>query len=263
MNKQKQGAGIEWTQIYGRDGYTWNPIAGCFHDCKWEMPDGTIAGCYAKVIAEKVARSAYPNGFEHHYWNPHRLDEPLKLKTPSGIFLDSMSDLMGHWVTDEQIQQVLDVCKEASQHIFFLLTKNARRLPNFKYPPNVFVGASSPPDYFKGKRLSSSQKDRMMLITFKALSEVNARVRWISFEPLSRDYSWVMDAFYENLPIEWVVVGSASQGKKYIPPALSDFEKMMGVFDEYNVPVFFKGNMRSLPQARDNWRAEFPEVSNE
>jgi protein gp37 len=52
MNKQvnrKNGAivsrGIEWTD------YTWNPIKGGFHACQWEMPDGSIANCYAEDVA--------------------------------------------------------------------------------------------------------------------------------------------------------------------------------------------------------------------
>ena len=37
MNKQAKSEikrGIEWTD------YTWNPIGGCQHGCRWEMPDG-------------------------------------------------------------------------------------------------------------------------------------------------------------------------------------------------------------------------------
>lgn len=43
MNKQKtaKGRGIEWTD------YTWNPVRGCQHGCRWTMPDGTIAKCYS------------------------------------------------------------------------------------------------------------------------------------------------------------------------------------------------------------------------
>ena len=42
MNKQDKGngkRGIEWTD------YTWNPVGGCRHGCRWEMPDGAIALC--------------------------------------------------------------------------------------------------------------------------------------------------------------------------------------------------------------------------
>src|SRR3990167_2707371 len=99
MNEQKvdSKSSIEWTRIVNPDGttrrgYTWNVVGGCQHDCKW-LVDGQIAECYAKTIAERVATASFPNGFEHHYFHTERLQEPLKLKGPAGIFIDSMSDL--------------------------------------------------------------------------------------------------------------------------------------------------------------------------
>ena len=75
MNKQKptSAKAINWTRIFRllkdgtiirTDGYTWNPVGGCLHKCEWQMPDGNIATCYAKDIAERFT-AAYPNGFEH------------------------------------------------------------------------------------------------------------------------------------------------------------------------------------------------------
>ena len=102
MNEQKPPFGIEWTRRVLVDGtrtrgFTWNPVAGCRHACEWDMPDGTRVQCYAKTTAEGVARSAYPQGFEVPTFHPHRLREPLTVKAPAGIFLDSMADLMGQW----------------------------------------------------------------------------------------------------------------------------------------------------------------------
>lgn len=75
MNKQKAPGGIEWTRIKRSidgnavelPGYTWNPTAGCFHGCTWKMPDGSIAECYAKTVAERLATRTYDKGFENHY----------------------------------------------------------------------------------------------------------------------------------------------------------------------------------------------------
>ncbi len=96
MNKQKPPKGIEWTRIrqngYARSGYTWNPTGGCKHGCTWQTPDGSITECYAKTIAERFTR-AYPQGFEEHYWRPHSLRAPLKVKEPAGVFVGSMADL--------------------------------------------------------------------------------------------------------------------------------------------------------------------------
>lgn len=254
MNKQSK-TGIEWTWVYGRQGYTWNPIGGCKHGCEWVMPDGATAQCYAKTIAERFT-AAYPQGFAHHYWRPHKLDEPLKVKEPGGVFVDSMSDLFGHWVSDEQIRAVLDICRQADWHIFFVLTKNPRRLLNFEFPDNVWVGASSAPDVYMGKTWDERRKQVYMDKTLWSLSQVNAQVTWMSFEPLSNDYSYVM-AQYSNA-IDWAVIGAASNGTKEYPPDVNHFQNMLEVLDKAYIPVFFKGNLQSLPEAKADWREMFP-----
>ena len=246
MNKQKKaaGPGIEWTD------YTWNPIGGCQHGCRWEMPDGSVAICYAEDVAEGVASPAYPNGFAHHYWNPVRLQKPLKLKTPARVFLDSMSDVMGHWVPDEQIEQVLEVVRAAHWHTFQLLTKNAPRLLKFDLPPNLWVGVSMPPSIMFGKPLSEHQQRRMFAGCLGVLSKLKVPVRWVSFEPLSFDVAPLLD---DDPPLEWAVIGAATNGRKAYQPESGWVSGLLSRLDERGIPVFFKGNLEwSL------WREEFP-----
>ena len=250
MNKQDKGngrRGIEWTD------YTWNPVRGCLHDCQWDMPDGTLAICYAKTTAENVAQAAYPNGFEHHYFVPAVLDEPIKLKTPSKIFLDSMSDLMGHWVPTEQIEQVLDVCRRASWHTFQLLTKNAPRLLNFDFPPNVWVGVSMPPDHYMGKPLSQYQRDAMLVKALRVLEYGRslASVRFMSFEPLSYNVGPILKAM--GAPINWAIIGAASSGRNYHQPDPLHVQQLLHTLDKRSIPVFMKGNLTWQPH-----REEFP-----
>lgn len=247
MNKQKNGKGgrgIEWCD------YTWNPVRGCQHGCRWVMPDGTVAECYAETVAERVAQKAYPNGFEHHYWNPELLTEPLKLKTPSKIFLDSMSDLMGHWVPAKQVEDVLNVCREADQHIFQLLTKNAPRLQEFEFPPNVWVGVSAPPSIMFGKPLSMTQQKRMVERTLKALRSVNVPVRWMSLEPLSFDIAPLL----ADSGLQWAVIGAATNGRLTYQPEPEWVANVLEVLDAQDTKVFFKGNLEWSP-----WREEFPD----
>jgi len=261
MNEQKPPNGIEWTRLPKGDGtftrgYTWNPIAGCLHGCRWTMPDGDIAECYAKTVAESLAVNAYPHRFEHHYFYPDRLEEPLKVTEPAGIFIGSMADLMGRWVPDDHIRAVLDVCRQASQHTFFLLTKNHLRLWASEFPANVWVGISSPPDFMYGKELSRYQQQTMFGLALDALLGADASNTWISFEPLSWDVSRIVTEQPDAL--DWAVIGGASNGAKKYPPREEDLRSLVAVLDNYRKPVFFKGNLRASIWAQKNWRAEFP-----
>lgn len=262
MNEQIAPNGIEWTRVKHltsiRRGFTWNPVGGCAHECQWQMPDGKIAVCYAKTLAERKMTTVYTKGFAAHYWRPHLLDEPLKLKEPAGIFLDSMSDLMGTQVPDEQVNAVLDVCRQADWHIFMLLTKNAPRLLKFRFPPNVWVGVSSPPDFMFGTQLNERTQRQMLGRSLRILSDVDVPIRWMSFEPLSWDCGWIVDQFPGTL--QWAVVGAASDGNRHFPPQEDHLRRLLEVLDDQNCPGFFKGNLDSLDWAARNWREDFPIV---
>ncbi len=48
FNPRTGGRGIEWCIE------TRNAIGGCMHECRWQMPDGSVAICYAEQFAERV-----------------------------------------------------------------------------------------------------------------------------------------------------------------------------------------------------------------
>jgi protein gp37 len=247
MNKQLKtkggivvGRGIEWCT------HTWNPVGGCKHGCRWLMPDGTWAICYADSTA-KTMTTAYPHGFEHHYWRPHKLEEPTSLREPAKIFMDSMSDLMGNWVPEEQIKRVFDTCRKADWHVFQLLTKNAPRLANFDIPKNVWVGVSAPPTVMFGKELTPEQQTSMVRKQLNTLYDLSNPVRWMSIEPLSFDIAEVFKEWKQiaedDLPLEWAVIGAASNGPKYFQPNPLHVGKLHQVLRDNGVAIFHKGNL--------------------
>lgn len=236
---------IEWCD------FSWNPIGGCQHACRWQMPDGQVAICYAEEVAEGLAQKAYADGFASHYWRPHMLKEPARVKWPARIFMDSMSDLMGSWVPEEQILEVLQVCRAVSWHTFQLLTKNPTRLLKFDLPENVWPGASSPPDFMWGKQLSRLQQEKLLHKTFEVLSQIKDRVTWVSFEPLSHDVSAIARQYPGAL--KWAVIGAASNGPRTFQPDPEHVQALLEVLDEQKVPIFYKGNLIWSP-----WREEFP-----
>ncbi len=257
MNRQKPPKGIEWTRIRQPDGhelpgYTWNPTGGCLHGCTWRMPDGSETECYAKTIAERFTRG-YPQGFEHHYWRPHQLDAPLRVKQPAGIFVGSMADLFGHWVPEEQIRQVLEVMETASWHTFQTLSKFPIRLPQFNpFPSNVWVGVSLP----AGHLMSETGGARALLAYLRQLRKVEAAVRFMSIEPLWFDVAPVFEQWLREegeLPFEWAIIGAASDGRRVYQPEAAWTTGLLDILDDAAVPVFFKGNL-----AWDEWRERYP-----
>lgn len=264
MNKQNPPHGIEWTRIANpdgtrRNGYTWNPTGGCLHGCTWKMPDGSVTQCYAKTVAEGVASPAYPEGFEHHYWRPDQLTAPLSVKKPAGIFVGSMADLFGYWVAKEQIQSVLDTMRHADWHIFQTLSKNPKRLPEFSpFPSNVWVGASVP----AGHQMKAEGAVRATQFYLKYLAEVKATVRFMSIEPLWFDVAEAFEQYIDTitswgkprrLPLEWVIIGAASNGRTYYQPDPAHLAKLLQVLNTHHIPVFYKGNLEQSPR-----REEFP-----
>lgn len=264
MNEQRPPMGIEWTRIRNSDGtfrkgFTWNPIAGCLHDCEWNIA-GQRAECYAKTVAEKFT-AAYPDGFAAYYWHPKRLREPKAMTEPSGIFPDSMSDLFGNWVQRDHLTQVLNVMREAHWHVFQTLTKNTVGYTMFDdLPLNMWAGISSPPDHMFGKELNDQQKRAYLHRALKTLMSLASRgyTTWMSFEPLSQDWADIVAQYPGAL--RWAVIGAASNGRTYYPPEQLHVHNLLSVLDFDQVPVFYKGNMKSLSFARNNWRVEFPET---
>lgn len=250
MNKQRKGPncrGIEWTD------WTWNPTGGCFHGCTWKMPDGSITQCYAKTVAEGLARSAYSQGFDHHYWREHVLDEPLKVKEPAKIFVGSMADLFGHWVPEPQIRRVLETMQQAHWHTFQTLSKYPTRIPSFNpFPPNVWVGVSLP----AGHLMPDTGAARALKVYLRQMTVIEASVRFMSIEPLWFDVAAVFEDWIEQhgrLPFEWVIIGAATNGRLVYQPKAVWVERLLVVMDRFGIPVFFKGNLAWNP-----WREEFP-----
>jgi hypothetical protein len=133
-------------------------------------------------------------------------------------------------------------------------------LKKFTFPSNAWVGVSSPPDYMSGHKLPMVHKIHRAHETMKALADLKtagkATTTWMSMEPMSSDYSGIIDQYPGVL--DWVVIGAASDGSRHFPPEQKHVENMLNVLDMQGVPVFYKGNLRSLTTLKV-WREEFPQ----
>ena len=277
MNKQGTKTnplgGIEWTHIFGPGtGYTANPVRGCQHQCRWRMPDGNVAVCYAEAQRDRLSGAG---AFQNITFHPEVLDAIRKHQQPAGIFIDSMADLFGQGVSDTMLRSVLNGIAESPQHVFFSLTKNPTRLrsgwlKDYQFPSNLFLGVSMPPTFMFGKELTLAQQRAWFEKALNCLAQCNARVRWVSLEPLSWDCSDILAKYTTWL--HWAVIGAASNGAKTYQPDPMTVRRVLTALggsthwsnpsqDTSPIPVFYKGNLKPLINSNNwAWRQEFPKL---
>lgn len=174
---------INWTTL------TWNVFSGCekvTEGCKF---------CYAEKIAEqKRGTLAFPNGFDLTY-RPHKINEPRKLKAPSLIFVNSMSDLFWEKVPELWVDQILEVIRETPQHQYQVLTKRPERMAAY------FKTRSVPSNFWAGTTIESGRTAYRL----DALRQVDAEIRFLSVEPFIRE--WDKPDFRG---LQWVITGGES-----------------------------------------------------
>ena len=222
FNQQKNDL-IEWAR------WSWNPITGCLHNCPY---------CYARDIAQDL----YPTKFTPTLWPnkiavPRLMTPPERAKTEIGyknVFVCSMADLFGKWVPQSWIEAVLRECRQAKEWNFLFLTKFPSRLAEFNFADNMWVGTTVDCQ----ARVKEAEK---------AFQKVEAKVKWLSCEPLIEPLK-----FSSLEMFDWLVVGGASPsaataGTKatpdYIPP--SEWLGMLYVeAAKHGIPVYEKTNGR-------------------
>ena len=112
-----------------------------------------------------------------------------------------MADLFGRWVPDAWIEAVMQTVRVTPQWNYLFLTKFPQRLPDVDFPNNAWVGTTIDAQV----RVSVAEK---------AFERVNARVKWLSCEPLLENLHFNrLDLF------DWVVIGGASANAESGTPA--------------------------------------------
>lgn len=214
-NRMTSTSRIEWTER------TWNPTTGC------TKISAGCAHCYAEVMARRL-RAMGTRGYEGGFnlaLHSSRLSEPLLRRRPTVYFVNSMSDLFHKDVADSFLDRVFEVIRATPQHTYQILTKRARRLPQYfaqrECPSNAWLGVS-----VENKRSGTPR--------IAELRRVKARVRFLSIEPLLEDVGEL------NLTsIHWVIVGGESghQARPMQPQWVDNVKRQC---DAARVAFFFK-----------------------
>jgi protein gp37 len=145
---------------------TWNPITGC------TKISAGCANCYAHAMHARFGKGPFVPTF-----HPDRLDEPLRWRKPSRVFVCSMGDLLHEDVPAEAIAGVFLRAFDCPQHTFIILTKRPHnmmtwcRKGNWNPLPNVWLGVSVENQQAADERVP-------------ILLQTPAAVRFVSMEPL-------------------------------------------------------------------------------
>ena len=238
--------GIIWTEA------TWNPMSGCqkvSQGCKF---------CYAESLAEqKRGTLAFPNGFDLTI-REHKLKEPFRLKNPTLIFTNSMSDLFWDKVPDWYRHKVIDVIEQTPQHEYQVLTKRPENMLAFskkrKLPANFWAGTTI--------------EDNRVIERLELIKQVDAEIRFISAEPLIGP----LDVKYNLDGISWVITGGESgihlwQEKQQKDRGLVWYDRTKKKWNVYEDKADWVRNIRDACQLQNvsffhkQWGGNYPEAA--
>jgi protein gp37 len=280
-------------------GWVWNPITGCLNHVNGLCKGGGFP-CYAYKLANGRLKQRYlanrnilmhPIGgnaalgyrydvddfadpFYPRFWE-ERLSQLIGHATTKqvdgvlaaqpakgkGIFVCDMSDLFGIGIPEEWTRKALRVIEHTSYNRYYLLTKQAARLPQFSpFPDNAWVGvtATNQESYYDG---------------VSNIAKIEARVKFVSFEPLLEQINGGECAEERRLDsideFDWVIIGACTgslgdmRALRARYPALEirdnkTFTKFVAVpppawvreiitaADAANIPVFIKDNILNV-----------------
>lgn len=266
---------IQWLNLPGYKGETWNPIIGCS-----KVSEG-CANCYAEKMAIRLAHM--PNAYEYSNvvrsnpseWNGKtqliktKLTKPAHWKKPRVVFVCSMGDLFHESIPFEEINAVFSVMADNDQHIYIVLTKRPLQMIRFyKWKANQHGVTWQPSSNVWMGITAENQEQAEIRIPY--LLSVNAAIRFVSIEPIlgAIDLNTVYNHRLVHMDVlngkryssensddgprlDWVIVGGESGHNAR--PARPDW--MRSIKDQClkaQVPFFFKQWGEWKPQGTIN-----------
>jgi protein gp37 len=202
---------------------TWNPFTGC------TKISPACKNCYAEAFAYKLNRwgtAGYENGFEFAVHQDRlRKAVPLHRKKPTLYFINNMSDTFHEDALDEDIDQLIELVKQAHWHNFYFLTKRSQRMKAY------FEREAAPDNLWLGVTVEDRKHG---LPRLRDLQETNGKHKHICCEPLLEDLGDI------DLSKVGLVVGGGESGPNARKTELSWVESLLHQCQLQGVHFYWK-----------------------
>jgi protein gp37 len=247
---------IDWLSgPNGEPGASLNPLGyGCYGPTGCAEKPALCGYCFAKILARRNLRGCELCRQFIPHWHPEALQKLDHWKRPRRVFVESMGDCFGDWVTDEQIDAIFDAMADHPQHTFYVLTKQPqnimRRLFDRPEATGFIHRRSLPRNVFLGASVDTQARTDA---TWQPMTDV-AQAGWRTFasvEPMLTainpgDLNWA----------NWVIVGAQTgQGAKKHAPREEWVQAILRDCETNGIPVFVKDSLAHVSTRRD-WPKE-------
>jgi len=233
--ESNRSTGIEWTE------HTWNPFVGC------TIHTAGCARCYAMRTAmrlQTIGMESYrgvaelANGVPVWTGRINRSSDaqmykPRKIKKPSLIFVNSMSDFFHEAAEDAWRLEAIGIML-TTRHQYQVLTKRPEQIIPFLRRVDPNHGNSKEPSFPPNMWIGATVERSDMVHRINTLRGVLAKIRFLSIEPLIGPIGKI------NLGgIHWVILGGES-GPGARPMEAAWAREVRDQCVAQRVPLFFK-----------------------
>ncbi len=216
---------IDWAD------YTINPVKGlCPMDCKDNQGKSY---CYARRMYKRFKWNpeiSYDVGWFHALY---------KIPPHSKVFVGSTMELFGSWIPKGRRRQIIGYSRAFPELTFIFLTKQPQNLPR-EFPDNCWVGVGV-------------CNDKMLDVAVDKLEDIQAEIKFISFEPLLEKLTLSLDYAFYYSGISWVILGAETPYSLKTAPKLEWVREIVEAADRANIPVFLKKNLKPVLRNSDGW----------
>ena len=218
-------------------GWTWNPIAGCSHNCKY---------CWAESLSKRWGKTFEPQ-FREKY---------LKDKMPndgSWIFVGSMGDTFCDAVPNAWIQKLFNFIENCeADNKFLLMTKNPMRFCEWtgtleRIRDKVILGTTIETNR-NTKEFSDAAHPLDRMIALRFMKQSFNHTTFLSMEPISNFDLDKIKLWIQDIQPKAIEIGLENYTEYTDKPLNIAICELVTWIRETNISLVLKDNLRWLEE---------------